>query len=95
MIEYFTGTEPVKLQDFALSGNVCVDGSCDQHVIKELRRAAWGAAAIDSDGTVIARMRGTVPADWIQSSQSGEYAALAITVRLLTGIGRIFSDCSM
>ena len=53
-----------------------------------------GAAAINAAGDVVARARGTVPADWIQSSQSGEFAALAVTVQIITGVSRIFFDCA-
>ena len=50
--------------------------------------------SVGADGKITARARGVVPADWVQASQSGEYAALASVVRLLPGVGRVFSDCA-
>ena len=88
------GQAIVDKDSFEFTGSICIDGSCDQHPIRDLRRASWGAAAIDTEGNVIARARGTVPADWIQSSQSGEYAALAVTAQIITGVCQIFSDCA-
>ena len=88
------GQAQVSNADFEFSGSICIDGSYDQHPVKDLRRASWGAAAFNAAGDIIARARGTVPADWIQSSQSGEFAALAVSTQIITGVSLIFSDCS-
>ena len=74
-------------------GKIFVDGSCDQHMINDLKRAGWGAVAIDERGEVVATARGVIPSDTTQSSQSGEYGALACVALLATGPARIFSDC--
>ncbi len=49
---------------------------------------------IDGEGKVIARARGHVPACLPQTSQSGEYAALACALQLLDGASTIFTDCA-
>ena len=80
--------------DFTMQGDVFVDGSCDQHPIKDLRRAGWGGATLGADGKVNREVRGCVPRCYPQSSQAGEYVALPAVGRRLTGPSTIASDCA-
>jgi hypothetical protein len=50
-------------------------------------------AQVDKDGTVKAAAYGPVPSSLPQSSQSGEYSALAAAEHLKTGACRLFGDC--
>ena len=84
----------VTTEDFKLEGNVYLDGSCDQHMIKDLKRASWGIAVLIEQGETVASAKGAVPSDTIQTSQSGEYGALAAAMMLVTGACHLFSDCS-
>ena len=69
-------------------------GSCDQHMITDLRRAGWGAVAVGDEGNVMSVARGVIPADTIQSSQSGEYGALAGFAFIAIRVSQIFNDCA-
>ena len=85
--------KPAEPDTWEFSGTICIDGSCDQHMIEDLRRAGWGAAAINDKGEVLAEAKGVIPADTTQSSQSGEYGALVSVAIPATGLSRILADC--
>ena len=38
------------LEGFGLEGQIFIDGSADQHVIGDLRRAGWGVVQVDDEG---------------------------------------------
>ena len=67
----------VDAKDFRLEGNVYLDGTCDQHLIQDLKRAAWAVVQVSDDGVVEASAFGPVPSSLPQTSQAGEYSALA------------------
>jgi hypothetical protein len=83
----------VEAKDFKLEGRVYLDGTCDQHPVRDLKRTAWAVAQVDESGTVRAAAYGPVPSSLPQSSQSGEYSALAAAEHLKTGACRLFGDC--
>ena len=83
----------ISRSDFELEGDLFLDGSCDQHPIKELRRASWAVTKINKEGVKIASACGPVPACLPQTSQGGEYTALAGAVTLMSGASDLFGDC--
>ena len=85
--------EPADPDNWDFGGTICIDGSCDQHMIKDLKRAGWGAVAIDENGVVIATAKGVIPSDTTQSSQSGEYGALTSVAIVATRAARVLGDC--
>ena len=58
-----------------IGGEVFLDGSCDTHLINELRRAAFAVVERDDQGKDKNVIIGTVTADWLQTAQSSEYFA--------------------
>ena len=84
---------PADPDNWDFGGTICIDGSCDQHMIKDLKRAGWGAVAIDENGVVIATAKGVIPSDTTQSSQSGEYGALTSVAIVATRAARVLGDC--
>ena len=92
--EYFERGKNTGAKVLSVQGKLCVDGSCDQHIIRSLRRASWSVVQIDDDGEEIVAVRGTVPAFFVQSSQAGEYATLSAALQLMAGPSTIFSDCA-
>ena len=75
-------------------GDVFVDGSCDQHPIKELKRASWSCVQVDAEGNKVASAHGTVPRHLPQTSQAGEFAALVAATRAAGGTCCVYGDCS-
>ena len=71
-----------------------IDGSCDQHPIKDLRRAGWGGATLGADGKVDKEVFGCVPSCYPQTSQGGEHVALVTVGMRLIGPSTIASDCA-
>ncbi len=82
----------------SLSGKVYSDGSCSQHAIKELRRAATAIVQHNPEqGGAWWRIRMAVPAPMPQSSQAAEYVALPLLQAYLRGTSDqidLASDCS-
>ncbi len=81
----------------ALHGQIYVDGSCSTHVVHELRRAAASLVARAHGGGATWRMRLPVPTPLPQTSQSAEFATLAIVQRYLNAHGLpvdLASDCA-
>ena len=78
-----------------MGGLVAMNGSCDQHPIKDLRRAGWGCAMMDTDTGLPAGLAyGCVPSSLPQTSQAGEYAAFAAICNLARKPTKILSDCA-
>ena len=76
-----------------LGGDLYVDGSCDQHVIRELRKAAFSVVAYSSDGTESGVFIGAVPPSLPQTAQSAEYSAAAAACTLAKHSFKLFGDC--
>ena len=83
----------VRDEQLNISGTICIDGSCDQHRIRGLKRASWGLVVIDAAGKLQAAARGIVPACLPQTSQSGEDSAMVCVAALAIGPSRILIDC--
>lgn len=83
----------VEAHEFTLEGNVHLDGTCDQRQILDLKRAAWAVVQVNDNGEVESAAFGPVPACLPQTSQAGEYAALAAAEHLKTGKCNLFGDC--
>eukprot|EP00959_Pyramimonas_sp_CCMP1952_P236513 4942670-Pyramimonas_sp.AAC.1 len=58
-------------------GSLFLDGSCIQSKIRELSRAGWAFVLLSDQGHLLARVLGPVCSHLPQSSQAGEFAALA------------------
>ncbi len=80
-----------------LTGKLYVDGSCSQHVIPELRRAATAIVARDPERGVSWRIRMAVPSPMPQTSQAAEHVALPMLHAYLgatTAVLDVASDCA-
>jgi hypothetical protein len=80
-----------------LGKKIYVDGSCTQHVIAELRRAATAVVTRDEATGATWRVRMAVPTPMPQSSQSAEHVALPILQAYLPasrGEWDVASDCA-
>ena len=77
-----------------MQGQIFVDGSCDQHDIKVLKKASWRIVQTNDKGEVCGMARGVVPSQLPQSSQAGEFAAVTCALRFLNGPSFVFSDCA-
>ncbi len=80
-----------------LRGQLYVDGSCSQHVIGELRRAATAIVAKDPIGGITWRIGMPVPSPMLQTSQVAEHVALPMVQAYLRAAEHGFdvaSDCA-
>ncbi len=81
-----------------LKGQIYSDGSCSQHVIKELRRAATAIVQHNPEqGGAWWKIRMAVPAPMPQSSQAAEYVALPLLQAYLRATSDkidLASDCA-
>jgi len=66
----------------AMGGDLYVDGSCDQNIIRELRKAAFSVVAYNSEGVETGVFIAAVPPSLPQSAQSAEYSAAAAACTL-------------
>jgi hypothetical protein len=90
----FQNDQPVlRHTDVNLRGDLYVDGSCDQHIIRELRKAAFSVVAYNSDGVETGVFMGAIPPCLPQSAQSAEYSAAATACTLATQAFVLFGDC--
>ena len=72
--------------------------NCRPDVGNGVRFVVFGATSegcdeVNDKGEVEAAASGPVPACLPQTSQAGEYAALAAAENLITGESRLFGDC--
>ena len=80
-------------ENFALGGQIFIDGSADQYVIADLKRAGWGVVQVDSEGHVTAGVYGVVPACLPQTSQAAEFSGLLAATVLVTSQAHVHADC--
>ena len=80
-------------RDIDMGGDLYVDGSCDQNVIRELRKAAFSVVAYNSDGVETGVFIAAVPPALPQSAQSAEYSAAAAACTLAKQSFVLFGDC--
>ncbi len=81
----------------SLVGRVYVDGSCSQHVVSELKRAATAIVIRDAEVGTLWRIRMPVPTPMPQTSQSAEHVALPMLQAYLRGTSSawdVASDCA-
>jgi len=76
-----------------MGGDLYVDGSCDQNIIRELRKAAFSVVAYNSDGVETGVFIAAVPPALPQSAQSAEYSAAAAACTLAKQSFVLFGDC--
>ena len=75
-------------------GSIILDGSCFQSVVRELARAGWAFVFVSNQGHMLARVFGPAWAHLPQSSQAGEFSALAAAGVNLDGPASLLSDCA-
>jgi len=76
-----------------MGGDLYVDGSCDQNIIRELRKAAFSVVAYNSEGVETGVFIAAVPPSLPQSAQSAEYSAAAAACTLAKQSFVLFGDC--
>ena len=74
-------------------GFAYTDGSCDNHIIKELRAAGWAVAFCDANGTRQGTLRGPVWEPLPASAQSAEYTAFAGGAQATEAYTFFIADC--
>ncbi len=80
--------------DIVFDSKVFIDGSCTVLPIAELRRAGAAVIARTADGVTKARARMALPRELLQSAQTSEHAAYAMSVQLLNGVASLYGDCA-
>ncbi len=78
----------------SFEGKAFIDGSCTVLPIAELRRAGAAVVARAPDGTTKARALPPLPMELLQTSQTAEYSAYAMSVQVLTGMTTLYGDCA-
>ncbi len=79
-----------------LRGQVYVDGSCTNHVIRDLRRAGTSIVTMGHDDAPLWRIRLPLPSPMPQTSQAAEFAAMPMLLAYLgaaEGEWDVASDC--
>ena len=70
-----------------------MDGSCDQHPIHELRRAAFAVVKMGEAEHEESVLMGTVPSILPQTAQAAEYCAAACASQVLQNESVMYGDC--
>jgi hypothetical protein len=58
--------------------DICMDGSCARHVVRDLSRAAFAWVFLDPSGSIVAYAQGTVLDVLQQTPQAAEHQAMAL-----------------
>jgi len=88
----FNGDPNDLLQEVGGDWGFC-DGSASRHPVEELRRAAWAAAFLDSDGNEQVKITGPVWANLPQPPQAAEYIGAVAAIKVMTRPTTLVGDC--
>ena len=87
------GIDVTSKDDMSMIDRVYLDGSCDTHAIKELRRAAFAVVTLGDDLQEESVYISTVPGTMPQTAQAAEFCAATCGSQLLHGPSILVGDC--
>ena len=79
--------------DFSVSGNIFMDGSCFRSVVKELSRAGWSYVSVSDSGQELGHVYAPLASPLPQTAQAGEFGACTAACQNAVAPARGYSDC--